>query len=88
MWGHSKVHGKRERNNNGKGPRWEHEIVLQWQGHLDPKAGAVALIAEGQEQLHYDNGRTDTEEEAVAFLPAGRPLDFDGKVRYGMRAGF
>ncbi|MEN9020162.1 MAG: hypothetical protein ABF370_06600 [Verrucomicrobiales bacterium] len=88
VWGHSKVHGKRERNNNGKGPRWEHEIVLQWQGHLNPKAGAVALITEGQEQLHYDNSRTDTEEEAVAFLPAGRPLDFDGKVRYGMRAGF
>ncbi|MEM7387095.1 MAG: hypothetical protein AAF514_19325 [Verrucomicrobiota bacterium] len=88
VWGHSKVHGKRERR-DGNGPRWEHRIALQWQGHLNPKAGTVALMAEGQERLLYDNGRrSDTGEEAVAFLPAGRPLDFDGKVRFGMRAGF
>lgn len=88
VWGHSEVLGKRERR-DGNGPRWEHEVTLQWQGHLNPKAGTVALIAEGQERLLYDNGRrTDSDEDAVAFLPAGRPLDFDGKVRYGMRAGF
>ena len=88
VWGHSQVLGKRERRNEN-GPRWEHAVVLQWQGHLNPKAGTVALIAEGKERLLYDNGRrTDTKEEAVAFLPAGRPLDFDVKVRYGMRAGF
>lgn len=89
VWGHSKVHGKHERR-RGNGPRWEHEIALLWQGHLNPKSGTVALLAEGQERLLYDNGRTNTVagEEAVAFLPAGRPLDFDGNVRFGMRAGF
>ena len=44
---------------------------------------SIALLGEGMEHLMWNSGRNASEND-LAYLPAGRSLDFQGKVRYGV----
>ncbi len=93
IWGESNISGEQaEIGGRTDGRQWEHRIALTWRGVIglgeDGTFREIVLVAEGAERLrwgnpeHYRNG-----ENAVAHLPAGRPIDFDGPVWYGVRSG-
>jgi hypothetical protein len=65
---------------------WQHHVKLTWDGFIDMQGNRVTrllLAARGSEQFRWGNaafkGGID-----VARLPAGRPIDFAGEVRYGI----
>lgn len=92
IWGTSDVSAHQdERGNRGDSRIWEHDITLEWQGAIefnDDDHSAISkltFIAVGSERLSWNRG-SDQEDglQNVADLPAGRRIDFQGKVRYGM----
>jgi Spy/CpxP family protein refolding chaperone len=72
---------------NGKGV---HNVKLRWEGYIESKSGHAqhfALSARGSEKLQFannDNSLRNINAAEVAFLPAGRPIDVEGGVRYGI----
>jgi len=72
------------------GRRWTHTIRLQWEGYLDVGGNRVThlvLAAHGHEKLHWGNGLSLlTTRNIIRNLPAGRTLNVDGDVRYGLIA--
>lgn len=73
----------------GDGAGFEHRITLGWRGCVDVSEGRVvrlALWAEGREQLRWGNPGMIARmgDNPAAHLPAGRPLNFDSKVIYGV----
>ncbi len=72
---------------NGKGV---HNVTLAWEGFIEMKGTRMArllLSARGREKLVYANGdhpRDRAKRPEVAFLPAGRSIDMDCGVRYGI----
>ncbi len=72
---------------NGRGV---HNIKLAWQGYLELRGSRVTrllLTAHGREKLEFakdDHPLKHAKRDEVAFLPAGRPVDRDGRVRYGI----
>ena len=74
---------------HGDGASFHNEIVLSWVGFIQmngTRMEQLLLTARGQEKLNWSqNGRNAGERtrSAVAFLPAGRPIDLDTAVRFG-----
>ena len=70
--------------------KWSHEITLKWRGFIERDGRRVtrlALIAEGNEKLKWGNPRHYPKGvSAVTHLPAGRVIDLDSEVRYGLVA--
>jgi hypothetical protein len=72
---------------NGKGV---HNVRLAWDGFLELRGERVVrliLAARGREKLQFandDNALAHIKTDEVAFLPAGRPVDVDCGVRYGI----
>jgi hypothetical protein len=72
---------------NGRGV---HQVQLTWEGFLTmngTRMSQLLLSARGREKLEYgndDNRRIKVKEDEVTCLPAGRPVDVNGGVRYGI----
>lgn len=67
----------------------EHAVALAWKGRLDVEGEHVTglvLIGEGMERLRFDaeGHSVDARGGEETFLPAGRPVDIDTRVRYGL----
>lgn len=89
--GSSHVTGGESRAGAGSdGRRWSHEVKLAWKGFIEMKENRISrllAVAEGSEKLKWGNERMIREGRSeVAHLPEGRPIDFDGEVRYGFEA--
>ncbi len=74
---------------SGRGGRqWRHEVKLRWEGYLDVKDQSITRLlvaARGREKLRWGpKGWTVT--NAVANLPAGRPINVECDVIYGLLA--
>jgi hypothetical protein len=72
---------------NGRGV---HNVKLTWEGFLTMTGNRMSqllLSARGAEKLAFcnnDNALKKVKKDEVAFLPAGRPIDLDAGVRYGI----
>lgn len=73
------------------GRTYRHGVRLAWEGFLELKSGRLTrllLFARGEETLMWREehalAATADPKNPVAFLPAGRPLDFTRRVRYGI----
>jgi hypothetical protein len=84
--------GQDEKTGNGAndGRQWRHRVRLTWEGMAELsglRITRVSLLAHGTEKLTWGNPLAKMMgEEDVAHLPAGRAIDFDGRVVYGVRA--
>jgi hypothetical protein len=84
--------GQNDRTGNGAndGRQWRHEVTLSWEGLLGVRGSRIvriSLVARGTEKLTWRNPfAKQMGEEDVAHLPAGRAIDFEGRVVYGVRA--
>lgn len=73
----------------GDGARYSHAIKLEWEGFIDLEGKRIkdlVLSGRGREQLTWGNARFrafDAEPDA-AHLMAGRRIDLDSAVRYGI----
>lgn len=81
-----RVRGKTETvgTKSGTGPL-THEVKLAWEGFLEmdgTRMTKLLLSALGTEKLNYGDRRHQGNE--VAFLPAGRYIDQNARVRYGI----
>jgi hypothetical protein len=67
-----------------------HNVKLAWEGFLETSGNQISrfvLAGRGTEKLQFannDNSRRKNDE--VSFLPAGRPIDIECGVRYGIIA--
>lgn len=83
--GNSEVVSELRINGNGS-----HNVKLQWQGFVEVEGGRIArliLSARGTEKLQFardDHPLVRSNLDEVAVLPAGRPVDQEGGVRYGI----
>jgi hypothetical protein len=72
------------------GRRWQHSVELEWEGYLDVQGDRlthVVLAASGHEKLNWGNPlRKLTTKNVIQNLPAGRTLDVEADVRYGLIA--
>ena len=74
------------------GRRWDHEVVLEWEGYVDVDSEyrqiqRIIVVGHGQEKLRWGNDRLRMSGEPdVAHLPAGRQIDLQCSVRYGLVA--
>jgi len=72
------------------GRRWQHSVELEWEGYLDVQGERLThlvLSANGHERLTWGNPLAKlTTKNVIRNLPAGRTLDVDGAVRYGLIA--
>src|SRR5262249_17545911 len=72
---------------NGNGV---HDVKLAWEGFLTVKGKRMIhllLSARGTEKLQFckdDHPLKKVQRDEVAALPAGRPIDLEGGVRYGI----
>ena len=94
LWGKSSVSGTQRTSGDGNdGRRWNHLVRLDWRGLIQLNDGgdairALALLAEGEEELQWNiHQKGSAQGSAVASLPAGRPIAFAGRVRYGITSG-
>ncbi len=71
-----------------RGRNYHHVVKLKWQGYLELSGGRITkllLSARGTEKLQWrSRAGSGVRREAVAMLPAGRPIDVDRGVRYGL----
>ena len=73
----------------GDGARYSHTIQLEWQGFIDLEGKRIkhlVLSGSGREQLTWGNERFRAfeAEPDAAHLMAGRRIDLDSAVRYGI----
>lgn len=74
------------------GRMWQHEVRLDWEGYVDVdtqqrRFTRLVVLARGDEKLRWGNPRLWAEKEAdIAHLPAGRPIDVECRVIYGLTA--
>lgn len=72
------------------GRMWEHRVTIEWNGLVDIRGGRVrrlAMLAEGDERLLWGNPRwKQSDEKPVERLMAGRHIDMECGVRYGLIA--
>ncbi len=72
------------------GRRWQHRVKLEWEGYLDVDGEQITHLvmeAVGQEKLQWGNPLAKlTTKDVIQNLPAGRTLDVDCSVRYGLVA--
>ena len=85
--GKSDVESSRNPGRNN-GAHFHHRVALNWRGYIDLRNNDIVklgLWAEGQEQLQWGNRQLQlTKEPDVAHLMAGKAIDFDSPVRYGI----
>ena len=89
--GHSNVAGSVANDGRrGDNRRWQHNVDLQWEGYLDVQGDRLThmvFAANGHEELSWGNPLAKvTTKTVIRNLPAGRTLDVDGGVRYGLIA--
>ena len=81
---HADVGGRKD------GRRWQHSVELRWEGYLDVQGNRIThlvLEAHGHERLRWGNPLAKlTTKNVIQHLPAGRTLDVDCGVRYGLIA--
>ena len=67
---------------------FRHSVKLTWEGFLEVEGNRITrliLSGEGTERLSWSAPQPPAGSlSEVAFLPAGRFINFDGKVRYGL----
>ncbi len=72
----------------GEMQHFRHSVKLTWEGFLELDGNRITrliLSGEGTERLTWNAPQPPTGTlSEVAFLPAGRSINFDGKVRYGL----
>ena len=72
------------------GRRWEHSVKLEWEGYLevqDDRITHLVMAADGHEKLEWGNPLARlTTRNVIQNLPAGRTLNVDCGVRYGLTA--
>lgn len=77
---------------NTDGREWEHEVSLEWEGYLDVqlaerRLAGLIVLARGRERLRWDHAhRKLSPASDVANLPAGRAIDLECGVVYGLAA--
>lgn len=68
-------------------PEFDHSIRLTWEGFIEmdgARMKRLILAAAGAERLRWQTPQPGAGTlPEVAYLPAGRAIDLDGKVRYG-----
>lgn len=94
IWGTSIAAGEAaDLGRQTDGRDWEHRVELTWKGAIGLESGeiaTIAMLADGRERLRWNNrlgeiGRdSDGKYNDVAHLLSGRPIDFEGPVRYGL----
>lgn len=70
----------------GDGASFGDEVELAWEGRLDLAGGSISrlvLLARGRQKLRWE---VPGEGEALARLPAGKPIDREANVRFGVIA--
>jgi hypothetical protein len=86
--GRSELAGGDSDRDRADGRRWSHEVRLAWEGLIEIRERRVTrllLLARGSEKLTWGHARAPLAGESdLAHLPAGRPIDFNGEVRYGI----
>jgi hypothetical protein len=68
------------------GPGDMHEVKLKWNGFLEMQGNRMTrllLSARGIEKLKFGSARVHDDNE-VASLPAGHPIDVARGVRFGL----
>jgi hypothetical protein len=77
--------------NRRMGMTFRHRVKLSWQGYIELNGRRITqliLSARGTERLvwgeDHDLARSANPNNAVAFLPAGKPLDLAREVRFGI----
>ncbi len=74
----------------GDGRQWDNRVRLRWQGYVEFLEGRIwrlALLAEGQQRLRWENSRLEMLQESDAeHLMAGHPIDLHCGVRFGLLA--
>jgi hypothetical protein len=88
LWGTTDVESGVERR-RGDGASSDHRVTLAWRGSMVMEGERIvrlALWAEGRERLRWGNPAMIERmgDNPASHLPAGRPLDFDSKVVYGV----
>jgi hypothetical protein len=92
VWGTSDIAGT-QINDDAEGQRdgrlWKHSVNLNWQGYIhlnqDGHIKSIHMIGTGTEKLRFGNDQAFNDKSPdVAKLLGGRPIDFDGPVRYGI----
>jgi hypothetical protein len=81
---HADVGGRKD------GRRWLHSVKLEWEGYVDVQDDRIThlvLAADGHERLRWGGPQANlTTKNIIQHLPAGRTLDVDCDVRYGLVA--
>ncbi|MEM0970492.1 MAG: hypothetical protein AAGJ31_14145, partial [Verrucomicrobiota bacterium] len=94
IWGHSRCEGKAGRFDRKTGGReWHNRVHLTWTGKAILEGEtlvALVALANGNQSLTWNHGAAspsiegETPRADVAHLPAGRPIQFSGPVRFGI----
>lgn len=93
LWGTATAEGARvEGSTSVKGvldgpDGHEHEVTLEWRGYLVSDGDRIVdlvLLGEGKERSKFGLHRSASGEGEEAFLPAGRAVDLEARVRYGL----
>ncbi len=87
--GETDVVAGHERRRRGDGASFAHEIKLTWHGFIQMQGDRITdlvLSAGGNEKLRWGNPRyfAARQESDAAHLMAGRPIDKEFRVRYGI----
>ena len=94
IWGHTLCEGEAAQlGRNTDGRDWKNRVELNWVGRIvTQKSELISLLAigDGNETLHWNHGAANSTTQgeaprtAAANLPAGRPIQFSGPVRFGI----
>ena len=94
IWGHTLCEGEAAQlGRNTDGRDWKNRVELNWVGRIViQKDELISLLAmgNGKEILHWNHGAANSPPQgeaprtAAANLPAGRPIQFSGPVRFGI----
>ncbi len=87
--GRSDVTSDHDGGRRGDRASYHHRVRLKWEGEIvldDRRIAELVLFAEGDEELKWGNPRflKLQKKDPVTHLPAGRPLNVETKVRYGV----
>ncbi len=87
--GETEVAAGQGRRRRGDGANFAHQVKLTWDGFIqiqNDRITDLALVASGNEKLRWGNPRflAARQEDDAAHLMAGRPIDKECRVRYGI----
>ena len=94
IWGHTLCEGESAQlGRNTDGRDWKNRVELNWIGRLviqNDDLVSLLAVGDGEETLHWNHGASNSpppgeaHRTAAANLPAGRPIQFSGPVRFGV----